>query len=139
MVVKVLCKPAFNPLGGSLVTLIECYNKLRGNKLWGSQVIHNLKSSWMNSWLSIILSNYPIKSRPKWQFCKITQDPIGKAFSSSILAILSWPSPMETFSYGYFFFFLANSSIDDYGSAPADNKKRIGSKLVLSSKISSIG
>jgi hypothetical protein len=39
---------------------------------------------------------------------------------------------------GYFFFFLAKSSIDAVGSAPADNKYRTGSRFELSYQIDSI-
>jgi hypothetical protein len=46
---------------------------------------------------------------------------------------------MDTFSQGNFFFFLANSSIELVGSAPADNKNNTGSKLEDSAHIVSIG
>jgi len=46
---------------------------------------------------------------------------------------------METAFNGYFFFFLAKSSIDEVGSDPADNKKRIGSNELEPSQILSIG
>lgn len=121
MVVKVLCKPAFKPFGGSLVTLMALCNKERGNKLCGSQVIQSLKSLCKTSVFSIKSKICAINSKPKWQFCNTTQDPDTKALSSSILANLSYPSPIDTFS-AVFFFFLASSSIADYGSAPADNK-----------------
>jgi hypothetical protein len=38
-----------------------------------------------------------------------------------------------------FFFFLASSSIEEVGSAPADSKNIIGSSLKLSAQIPSIG
>jgi len=44
-VLKVLYNPAFNPFGGSLVTLIVLYKRPNGNLVDGSQVIYNLKSS----------------------------------------------------------------------------------------------
>jgi hypothetical protein len=42
---------------------------------------------------------------------------------------------METILHGYFFFFFANSSIEDVGSAPADNKYKTGSILDDSDQI----
>lgn len=42
---KVLYNPAFNPFGGSLVTLIVLYKSPNGNLIEGSQVMNNLKSS----------------------------------------------------------------------------------------------
>jgi hypothetical protein len=57
----------------------------------------------------------------------------------ALLATSSYPSPIDTFSHGNFFFFLANSSIADVGSAPALNRNNIGSNLELSYHIVSIG
>lgn len=138
---KVLFNPAFNPLGGSLVTLIEFYNKARGNFLCGSQVIHNLKSSWITkSYFSgckiFIISS--IKFNPKWQFYKITQLPFTNPSFIAAKATFSYPSPIDTFTVP-FFFFLAKSSIAEVGSAPALNKKIIGYMLELSYHIPSIG
>ena len=45
---------------------------------------------------------------------------------------LSCSSPIETFFVGYFFFFLAKSSIEFVGSAPADSKKSGGTFTALS-------
>jgi hypothetical protein len=45
---------------------------------------------------------------------------------------------METLSQGNFFFFLASSSMEVVGSAPADNRNNTGSKLEESYKIFSI-
>lgn len=56
----------------------------------------------------------------------------------TFLATLSYPSPIDTFEV-YFFFFLAKSSIDDVGSAPADNKNNTGQILVVSYHVYSIG
>jgi len=42
--VKVLKRPAFNPLGGSLVTFKEVYKRPNGKSLWGSLVIQSLNS-----------------------------------------------------------------------------------------------
>lgn len=66
--------------------------------------------------------------RPKWQFYNTTQPPVWKHSYMTAKALTSYPSPIETAFKGYFFFFLANSSILAVGSEPADNKKRIGSK-----------
>jgi hypothetical protein len=46
---------------------------------------------------------------------------------------------MDTFSQGNFFFFLASSSMEEVGSAPADSKKRMGSYAEDSYQIPSIG
>ena len=65
---NVLCNPAFNPLGGSLVTLIAFYNNPNGNFGWGSHVIHNLKSGWILALgLSVSIISF-INFNPKWQF-----------------------------------------------------------------------
>jgi len=42
---------------------------------------------------------------------------------------------MDTILHGYFFFFLANSSIDEVGSAPADKRYNTGSILDDSDQI----
>jgi hypothetical protein len=76
--------------------------------------------------------------RPKWQFYRITQLPLSKASAIFLEAILSYPSPIETFSV-VFFFFLANSSMDEVGSAPADNKNKTGSTELLDAQMVSIG
>jgi len=76
--------------------------------------------------------------RPKWQFYKTIQAPLTEPSSIAFLATFSYPSPIDTLSQGYFFFFLAKSSIEDVGSAPADSKNNTGSKNVLSAQILSI-
>jgi len=112
MVVNVLKRPALKPLGASSVTLMEFCRRVRGKELIGSQVIHSLKSSWMNCSLSgcridIMSSMRPM---PKWQFCRMTQLPLAKASYKAARATFSYPSPMDTFMVT-FFFFLASSSM----------------------------
>ena len=55
------------------------------------------------------------------------------------MALGSYPSSIETAFKGYFFFFLANSSMIEVGSEPGDNKKRIGSCEEDPSQIFSMG
>lgn len=57
----------------------------------------------------------------------------------TFLAASSYPSPIDTFSQSYLRFLFDRSSIDDVGSAPADNKNRTGSNLVVSPHMVSIG
>jgi hypothetical protein len=65
MVVNVLYNPAFNPLGGSLVTLIVFYSKPNGNLGCYSQVIQSLKSSLMVASGVTIDSISSMNLRPK--------------------------------------------------------------------------
>ena len=88
---------------------------------------------------TIIVSISSINLRPKWQFYRITHPPSLALSSIAFLANLSYPSPIETFSVGNFFFFLANSSMLEVGSAPADKRNKTGSICVDSSRILSIG
>jgi len=67
----------------------------------------------------------------------MTHPPLCPDSLTASLATLSYPSPIETILQGYFFFFLANSSIDEVGSVPADNKYNIGSILEDSDQICS--
>ena len=46
---------------------------------------------------------------------------------------------MDTAFKGYFFLFLASSSIDEVGSEPGDKRNRIGSKVLDPSQVLSIG
>lgn len=57
----------------------------------------------------------------------------------TLRATSSWPSPMDTFSQGNFFFFLASSSIEEVGSAPAERRNKTGSSLELSCQMESMG
>jgi len=70
---------------------------------------------------------------PKCEFCRITQPPVRNAALFFSRATFSWPSPMETLSVGNFFFFFANSSIENVGSLPAVSKYKIGLRHVDSS------
>lgn len=77
--------------------------------------------------------------RPKWQFYNITHIPVSNPLLITLLAASSYPSPIDTFSQNTFLFFLDKSSIEDVGSAPADNKNNTGSVFELSAQIESIG
>lgn len=77
--------------------------------------------------------------RPKWQFYKTTQPPVTKFSCMTANAFTSCPSPIETAFKGYFFFFFANSSTEEVGSDPGDNKNKIGSKQLELSQILSMG
>jgi hypothetical protein len=76
---------------------------------------------------------------PKWQFCKITHPPETMHSSITALAFFSYPSPIDTFLVGNFFFFLASSSIVDVGSDPGLNNIKTGVNLSLAAQIVSIG
>jgi len=132
---KVLYNPAFKPFGGSLVTLIVLYKSPNGNLVDGSHVIYNLKSSWILASGVRISNNSFMNLIPKWQLWRITHPPVSPLSLHVSLATLSYPSPIETILHGYFFFFLANSSIDEVGSAPADSKYKTGSILEDSDQI----
>lgn len=139
-VVNVLYNPALTPFGGSLVTLIAFYNKPNGKPSLGSQLIHILNESCdlpIHSSSINLLSNSDIKLIPKWQFYNNTHSPFSIASYNKLYAFYPYPSPNDTF-YKIFFFFLANSSIDEVGSAPADNKNKTGSLFELDCSIDSI-
>lgn len=67
--------------------------------------------------------------KPKWQFWSTTQPPETNYSYITAIAFTSYPSPIDTAFNGYFFFFLANSSIVEVGSEPADSKYKRGSKV----------
>lgn len=84
--INVLYNPAFNPFGGSFVTFIVLYNRPNGNLFDGSQVIYNLKSSWILASGVKISNNSYMNFNPKWQLCKITHPP---SLDLSIIASLA--------------------------------------------------
>jgi len=127
MVVKVLNRPAWIPFGGSTVHLMAICNKESGNSLFGSQVIQSLNSGWKVLSLSPKISSIlAMKSRLKWQLESIAQRPVCIPASMSFIAGISYSSPIETASTGYFLCFLAYSLIGSVGSAPADKRYRTG-------------
>lgn len=86
---NVLYNPAFNPFGGSLVTLIAFYKRPNGNLVDGSQVMYNLKSSWKLASGVKISSNSYMNLIPKWQLLSISHAPLSPQSLVASLATLS--------------------------------------------------
>mmetsp|Transcript_1338 Transcript_1338/g.3859 ORF Transcript_1338/g.3859 Transcript_1338/m.3859 type:complete len:223 (-) Transcript_1338:6240-6908(-) len=118
--------PALSPAGGSRVTLMQIWSSPMGKRGVISHVIHKRNASSISGVLRITSSSSFMYPMPKCEFCKTTQPPVKNALLFFSRATFSWPSPMETLSVGYFFFFLANSSIENDGSLPAVSRYNTG-------------
>ena len=133
---------AFKSCGASLATLIEFYNIDSGmisisGRGGGSEETKHLKLGWTSSHtISRFLSNTFIHVYIKCTFCNIIQWPFFPASYRALIAISSYPCPIEILtklpSDIDTPFFRPTLSTSGVGSTPGKSTKNIGVEGLIS-------